>query len=210
LKTVRGGRFIEVAQRGDETKLRADHADSLAYYVGQAVAADSTGFFHIISRDAGYDPLIEHLRSKHIRARRHDDFTSLTFTGPAKPQAATTPVLVPKRKLQSQPEAQPSALDGRETQVLEHLRKPTTSRPRSEKKLVSYLVAYLGRGMTEVEALGLIKYLSQAGHLAIDEKGQVTYHVDEYLKTEPHRLIVTQGRPEKTLSNLLPPLPLAV
>jgi len=41
---------------------------TLAYYVGRAVAADPTGFFHIVSKDTGYDPLIEHLRSKHIRA----------------------------------------------------------------------------------------------------------------------------------------------
>src|SRR4029077_13040812 len=34
---------------------------TLAYYVGRAVAADPTGFFHIVSKDAGYDPLIEHL-----------------------------------------------------------------------------------------------------------------------------------------------------
>src|SRR5882724_12184308 len=39
---------------------------TLAYYVGRAVAADPTGFFHIVSKDAGYDPLIEHLRSKRI------------------------------------------------------------------------------------------------------------------------------------------------
>src|SRR5258706_7373163 len=38
---------------------------TLAYYVGRAVAADPTGFFHIVSKDAGYDPLIEHLRSQH-------------------------------------------------------------------------------------------------------------------------------------------------
>ncbi len=39
---------------------------ALAYYVGCAVTADPSGIFHIVSKDAGYDPLIEHLRSKHI------------------------------------------------------------------------------------------------------------------------------------------------
>src|SRR5258706_4981457 len=42
---------------------------TLAYYVGRAVAADPTGFFHIVSKDAGYEPLIEHLRSMHISVR---------------------------------------------------------------------------------------------------------------------------------------------
>src|SRR5688572_22635004 len=46
---------------------------TLAYYIGRAVAADPKGFFHIISKDAGYDPMIKHLQSRHLRVRRHDD-----------------------------------------------------------------------------------------------------------------------------------------
>ena len=57
---------------------------TLAYYLGRAVLADPRGYFHIVAKDKGYDPLIEHLRSKHIRVRRHDDFTTLTFSAPAK------------------------------------------------------------------------------------------------------------------------------
>src|SRR5690349_3862760 len=58
---------------------------TLAYYVGRAVAADPGGSFHVISKDAGYDGLIEHLRSKHIHARRHDDFASFKAPGPSTP-----------------------------------------------------------------------------------------------------------------------------
>ena len=36
---------------------------TLAYYLGRAVAADPTGHFQIFSKDTGYDPLVEHLRS---------------------------------------------------------------------------------------------------------------------------------------------------
>src|SRR6478736_7894735 len=41
---------------------------ALAYYVGRAAIANPCGYFHIVSKDKGYDALIEHLRSKHIRA----------------------------------------------------------------------------------------------------------------------------------------------
>src|ERR1041385_8472567 len=61
---------------------------TLAYYVGRAVAGDPSGYFHIVSKDGGYDPLIEHLRSKHIRAQRHTDFSTLTSVGPAKPSTS--------------------------------------------------------------------------------------------------------------------------
>ena len=156
---------------------------TLAYYLGRAVAGDPTGYFHIVSKDTGYDPLVEHLRSKHVRAHRHDAFAALTFSGAAKPpvatpSVATSSVPTPMPKPQPATPAKPAALDEWETQVLEHLRKPSTSRPRSEKKLLSYLVAYLGHKITEAEAAELVKHLSKAGHLVIGEKGSVTYHVE--------------------------------
>ena len=151
---------------------------ALAYYVGRAVAADPTGFFHIVSKDTGYDPLIEHLRRKHIRVRRHNSFASLTFAASTKPPAPTTSAAVPKVKSPAKPKVQLSLLDEREAQVLEHLRKPSATHPKNEKKLVSYLVAHLGHKITEAEAVELVNYLSQAGHLVIGEKGAITYHLE--------------------------------
>src|ERR1017187_4517049 len=48
---------------------------ALAYYVGRAVLANPTGHFHIVSKDTGFEPLIKPLRSRHIHAARHDNFT---------------------------------------------------------------------------------------------------------------------------------------
>ena len=44
-------------------------------------------------------------------------------------------------------------------------------------ELVSFLIAHLGNTITEGRALEPVDHLGQAGHLAIDEKGAVTYHV---------------------------------
>ena len=55
---------------------------ALAYYVGRAVMSDPTGHFHIVSKDTGFDPLIEHLRSRHIHAYRHNSFTTLASRPP--------------------------------------------------------------------------------------------------------------------------------
>ena len=150
----------------------------LTYYVGRAVAFDPTGCFHIVSGDTGFNPLIEHLLSKRIQARRHDSFATLTFDGPAMPSAPAARVIVPKVKSPSKSKTNPSVLDERTSRVLEHLRRPSATRPKNEKKLVSYLVAYLGHKITEAEALNLVKNLQQAGHIAIGEKGAITYHVE--------------------------------
>ncbi len=130
---------------------------ALAYYVGRAVIADPTGYFHIISKDTGYDPLIEHLRNRQIHVRRHDDFTTLTFSGPPKP-----------------PSAPPEDLF---TRVVDHLRKNTTNRPKRKKTLVSHLLAFGGKTATEADVMKLIESLRKAGHLSLGDKDAVTYQV---------------------------------
>ncbi len=141
---------------------------ALAFYVGRAVAADPTGHFHIVSKDGGYDPLIEHLKGKGISARRHDSFATLPFATPVKPSAAA-----PRVKSSAKPKI--PILDEQEMQVLEHFRNSKATRPRSQKRLVSFLVAHLGHKITEAAALAIVENLQRAGHLAIGEKGTVTY-----------------------------------
>lgn len=165
---------------------------TLAYYLGRAALADPCGYFHIVSKDKGFDPLIEHLRGKHIRARRHDDFSNLTFLAPAKPSATTEPVVTtaskqpapptpaasPASKSPPKPKPPAAGLEELEARVLKYLRKPTTNRPRTKEKLVSDLITHLGKKITKSDALTLIKIICQAGLLVIDDKGKVIYHLD--------------------------------
>ena len=133
---------------------------ALAYYVGRAVAADPTGHFHIVSKDTGFDPLIEHLRSRHIHADRHDDFAPLT---------APTPVSAPAKPPSA---AQEDLL----TRASEHLRKLVTNRPKRKKTLISHLRSRFDKTATDAAMLDLVDRLSKAGHLTIREKDAVTYH----------------------------------
>lgn len=45
----------------------------ITYYVGELVAKEPGAYFHIISRDKGFDPLIQHLKSRKIRIQREKD-----------------------------------------------------------------------------------------------------------------------------------------
>lgn len=130
---------------------------ALAYYVGRAAMADPTGYFHIVSRDRGFDPLIEHLRSQRIRARRHDDFSTLTFSAPGK-----TPATLPEEPLE---------------RALAHLRRNPNNRPKREKTLISHLRSLLGKTATESGALELVVELEKGGHLLLGEKERVTYQI---------------------------------
>jgi PIN domain len=149
----------------------------LAYYLGRAVLADPRGCFHIVSKDKGYDALIEHLQSRHIRARRYDSFAALTIAGATGLPAANPPSAAPRLRTRAKPRTQPAIRGERTNQVLEHLRMPSTTRPKNRKKLVSFLVAYLGHKITGAEASHLVENLCQAGYLAIGDKGAVTYRL---------------------------------
>lgn len=130
----------------------------LTYYVGRAVSASPGSHIHIVSKDTGFDPLVEHLRSRHVRVLRHDDFTTLTFSGP--PKAATVAA-----------KAEPL------NRVLAHLKKNVTNRPKKKKTLLSHLKSQLGKDATEAHAESMLKKLQAAGHLNIGEKDLVTYRV---------------------------------
>lgn len=136
----------------------------LAYYVGRAVSANPGSRIHIVSKDAGFDPLVEHLRSRHVHVLRHDDFATLTFSGP--PKAATVAA-----------KAEPAAKDEPLNRVLAHLKKNVTNRPKKKKTLLSHLKSQLGKDATEEHAQSMLKKLQEAGHLNIGEKDLVTYRV---------------------------------
>ncbi|MCX6855491.1 MAG: PIN domain-containing protein [Verrucomicrobia bacterium] len=137
---------------------------ALANYVGRAVSTNAHAFIHIISKDKGFDPLIEHLRSRHIHAHRHDSFAELTFS--AKPKVAP-----------ETPKAVTNAQEEPLIRVLKHLRKNVANRPKKKKTLLSHLKSQLGKGTTDADAAGLLEKLQKAGRIRISDKDDVTYHV---------------------------------
>jgi len=49
----------------------------IAFYIGQLSVDDSEGYFHIVSKDTGFDPLVKHLRSKKIKINRVNDLAEI-------------------------------------------------------------------------------------------------------------------------------------
>jgi len=138
---------------------------TLAYYMGKAVQADPNAYFHIVSKDTGFDPLVEHLGSRHIRARRHNDFTTLTLGAPPKAEEPAKMVAQPKN-------TGPNLL----SEVVEHLRTHPKNRPKTRKTLASHLKAHLGKAAADTQAVAeLIKQLIQKGHVKMGDKEAVTY-----------------------------------
>lgn len=49
----------------------------IAFYIGSIAARDPDCYFHIISKDTGFDPLIKHLKTKRIYAQREKDLSEI-------------------------------------------------------------------------------------------------------------------------------------
>lgn len=49
----------------------------IAYYLGRLAVVEPTAHFHVVSKDTGFDPLIEHLRSQRMTARRVGDVAAI-------------------------------------------------------------------------------------------------------------------------------------
>jgi len=49
----------------------------IAFYVGKLSEQDPNGYFHIISKDSGFDPLIKHLKANKIFAQREKDLAEI-------------------------------------------------------------------------------------------------------------------------------------
>lgn len=92
----------------------------LAFYIGEYVHQQPNASFHLISKDNGLDPLIQHLRSKEILAKRHSNIQQIPKEKPVfvphesipitahLPAAAPTPIVNP---------SQPSALPQTPTKI---------------------------------------------------------------------------------------------
>lgn len=66
------GSYVRVADKGK------DALDShIAYHIGKLSAAHPDAYFHIISRDKGYDPLIKHLREEEIFCSRSSSISEI-------------------------------------------------------------------------------------------------------------------------------------
>lgn len=145
----------------------------LAYHLGQAVQEDPKGYFHIVSKDTGFDALVELLKSRHVKARRHEDWAALHFQSLAKPPVAAD--VGPHVSSSPAPKATRAALFQNAAKLLENLRKSEKNRPKKQKTLITHARNFGGKDKPESDASKVVAELQKAGLLAIDDKGTVRY-----------------------------------
>jgi hypothetical protein len=118
----------------------------IAFTIGELARVDPEGYFHIISKDTGFDPLIRYARARRITVQR---------------SAAIDEIPLLKRlKAKSEPERLPL--------LVQNLTAHGNARPRKVTTLANSRNHLFRKSLSEVEIAGLIAALQQAGHINID------------------------------------------
>lgn len=118
----------------------------IAYYVGVLSSQDASAFFHVVSKDAGFDPLIRHLKTKGIFAQRSTSIALMPYFKPALPSTSDAQVQV----------------------VVTHLAKLKAAKPRAEKTLLSTLHALFKKELSEHQLSALFALLCKRGIVKVD------------------------------------------
>ena len=122
----------------------------IAYYIGELAAADPAGFFHIISGDKGFDPLIEHIKGRKVFAARSESLDEMPcFRVPPAPAPAPAKA---KGKPATADNAVDELMESWIEAVLSDLIARGASRPVRMKTLVSTIHARIGKDRSQKEA----------------------------------------------------------
>ena len=124
----------------------------IAYYIGRLAAEDQTAYFHIISKDTGFDPLIRHLRLKKIFVSRAKKVSDIPCIKVSNSKSAAERIEV----------------------ILGKLRQLKAGKPKTVKALGSTIAALFQKQLSDKEVTGLINKMANKGYLTVSG-AKITY-----------------------------------
>lgn len=124
----------------------------IAFYVGQLSLQDPDAYFHIISRDTGFDPLIKHLKGLKIKVQREKDLAEI-------------PIL----RMSSA-----TSNDEKIDAIIKNLVGRGPSRPRKVKTLANTINSLFTRKLNEKELMALVEELRTREYITVNQ-GNVSY-----------------------------------
>lgn len=145
-----------MGQRGQYIKVSGNGRNALdfhiAFYIGQLAAADPHASFHIVSKDKGFDPLIQHLHARNIVASRATDVSDILLV------KATTA----------------TSTEERVAKVLAKLQSLNGGRPRALKTLSNTIASLFQKQLAADEIDSIVHALQRSGSVVVTGN-KVTY-----------------------------------
>jgi hypothetical protein len=119
----------------------------IAYYIGKFSAANPDSYFHIISKDKGFDPLINHLKEQKIFCSRSSSVSEIPLV----------------KSLDKPPKAR--AADFYEKRVAS-----IKARPATVASLHNAILTHFHKLLSQEEVANVVEALKQAGHVVVNGK----------------------------------------
>lgn len=135
--------------RAEYIKISANGSNALdfhiAFYIGHFSTLDPTAYFHIISKDTGFDPLIQHLKERKVFAARSKDVGDIPLVKVGNSKTPTERLSV----------------------VIANLQQRGASRPRTSKTLASTIGSIFQKQLSDDELAALVDELQLKGFVTI-------------------------------------------
>lgn len=146
----------KLGARAEYVKIAGNGSNALdfhiAFHIGHLSNQDPTAFFHIISKDTGFDPLIQHLKERKVFASRWKDVADIPLL-----KAANSKTLAEKIDL-----------------VVANIQQRGSSKPRTLKTLTSTINSLFRKQLSDEELVALVKGLQNTGFVTVTDT-KVTY-----------------------------------
>ena len=118
----------------------------IAYYIGKLSAADPEAYFHIISKDKGFEPLIKHLRNQKVFCFRWASVLE-----------------IPPIEATDKPTATEWAAQFYQKRILSN-----RARPATVKSLQSTINSHFNKDLSAEEVAKVLQALTAAGHIVVN------------------------------------------
>lgn len=128
----------------------------IAFYIGELASNDPNAYFHIISKDTGFDPLVQHLKSRKISALRSKAVEDIPLLKAANTKSIPEKVAV----------------------VVANLRQRGASKPRAVSTLSSTVASLFQKQLSEAELGELLAALQSQG-IVLVSGNKVSYALPE-------------------------------
>jgi hypothetical protein len=128
----------------------------IAYYIGLLSAQDPTAYFHIISKDTGFDPLIQHLKDKRVSVLRSESVDDIPLLKISNSKTVEEKVMA----------------------IVTNLKQRGASKPRAVKTLAGTISSLFQKQLDDIEIDTLMKELVAKGVIVINGT-KVSYVLSE-------------------------------
>jgi hypothetical protein len=126
----------------------------IAFYIGRLAAGDPEAYFHIVSKDTGFDPLISHLKTLKLRALRVKAVRDIPLLKAGNARSVPDRIAI----------------------ILDDLGKRGSAKPRTVATLTSTIGALFLKQLSPDEISALLTALQELGHVSISGN-KVSYNL---------------------------------